>query len=55
MSLESAIATGAAVALATTFDDNIYLTSFFGRALMTIYISLLFLEELAAHFVLAMS
>jgi cadmium resistance protein CadD (predicted permease) len=31
MSLESAIATGAAVALATTFDDNIYLTSFFGR------------------------
>ncbi len=31
MSLESAIATGAAVALATTFDDNIYLTSFFGK------------------------
>lgn len=31
MSLESAIATGVAVALATTFDDNIYLTSFFGR------------------------
>ena len=31
MSLESAIATGAAVALAITFDDNIYLTSFFGK------------------------
>ncbi|WP_055076039.1 cadmium resistance transporter [Pseudanabaena sp. 'Roaring Creek'] len=29
--LEGAIATGAAVALATTFDDNIYLTSFFGK------------------------
>jgi len=35
MSLESAIATGAAVALATTFDDNIYLTSFFGRVSRT--------------------
>ncbi|MFO0309470.1 MAG: cadmium resistance transporter, partial [Pseudanabaena sp.] len=32
---ESAIATGAAVALATTFDDNIYLTSFFGRVSRT--------------------
>jgi cadmium resistance protein CadD (predicted permease) len=35
MSLETAIATGAAVALATTFDDNIYLTSFFGRVSRT--------------------
>jgi cadmium resistance protein CadD (predicted permease) len=35
MSLESAIATGAAVALATTFDDNIYLTSFFSRVSRT--------------------
>ncbi|GBO52405.1 cadmium resistance transporter [Pseudanabaena sp. lw0831] len=35
MNLESAIATGAAVALATTFDDNIYLTSFFGRVSRT--------------------
>ncbi len=35
MSLESVIATGAAVALATTFDDNIYLTSFFGRVSRT--------------------
>jgi cadmium resistance protein CadD (predicted permease) len=35
MSLESTIATGAAVAVATTFDDNIYLTSFFGRVSRT--------------------
>jgi cadmium resistance protein CadD (predicted permease) len=33
--LEGTIATGAAVALATTFDDNIYLTSFFSKVSRT--------------------
>lgn len=33
--LEGAVATGIAVALATTFDDNIYLTSFFGKVSRT--------------------
>jgi hypothetical protein len=34
--LEGTIATGLAVAVATTLDDNIYLTSFFGRVSRTV-------------------